>query len=68
MIDLELPDLIEHPPAPEVNLAIFERYVFDVFIPQAISSGELTRDSVIADFKNNEGSQIQPWPDFCKTD
>lgn len=65
MIDIELPDLGGHPPAPQVGLATFERHVIDVFIPQAIDSGELTRDSAIAEFKNNEGRQTEAWPDFC---
>lgn len=65
MIDLEFPDLSGHPPAPKVDLATFERWVIDVCIPQAIARGELTRDSAIADFKNNEGRQTEPWPDFC---
>lgn len=65
MIDLELPDLSGHPSAPRISLAAFERWVIDVFIPQAIASGELTHESALADFKNNEGRQTEPWPDFC---
>jgi hypothetical protein len=38
--------------------------VLDVFIPNAIASGELTKESAIAHFKNNEGRQTTPWPDF----
>jgi hypothetical protein len=64
MIDIELPDLRGHPPSPRVDLATFERYVIDVFIPQAIASGELTQESSITHFKNNEGRQTEPWPDF----
>jgi hypothetical protein len=64
VIDIELPDLSGHPPAPQVSLATFERYVLDVFIPNAIASGELTKDSAITHFMNNEGGQIEPWPDF----
>lgn len=64
MIDIELPDLGGHPPAPEVSLATFERYVLDVFIPNAIASGELTKESAISHFMNNEGRQTTPWPDF----
>ena len=65
MIELEPPDLSGHPPAPTVGLDIFERWVIDVFIPQAIASGELTHESSIANFMNNEGRQKTPWPDFC---
>lgn len=68
MIDIELPDLSEHPPAPQVGLATFERWVIDVFIPQAIASGELTRNSTITDFERSEGRQTEPWPEFCKPD
>jgi hypothetical protein len=68
MIDIELPDLSGHSPAPKVSLATFERYVIDVFIPQAIASGELTQESSITHFKNNEGRQTEPWPDFSRID
>jgi hypothetical protein len=64
MIDIELPDLSGHPPAPAVDLVTFERWVIEVFIPQAIARGELTQESAIADFQNNEGRQTEPWPDF----
>ncbi len=65
MIDIELPNLSRHPPAPAVDLATYERWVIDVWIPQAIASGELTHESFIEHFKNNEGRQKEPWPDFC---
>jgi hypothetical protein len=55
MIDIELPDLRGHPPAPTVDLVTYERWVIEVFIPQAIARGELTQESAIADFMNNEG-------------
>jgi hypothetical protein len=55
MIDIELPDLGGHPPAPTVDLVTFERWVIEVFIPQAIARGELTQESAIADFMQNEG-------------
>lgn len=55
MIDIELPDLSNHPPSPRVDLKTFERWVIDVFIPQAIARGDLTQESAIANFKLNEG-------------
>lgn len=61
---MDLPDFSGHPPAPRVDLATFERWVIDVFIPQAIARGELTQESAIADFARNEGRQTEPWPDF----
>lgn len=54
MIDLDLPDLSDHPPTPHVDLATFERWVIEVFIPQAIARGDLTRESAIAEFEENE--------------
>ncbi|MGB6222870.1 hypothetical protein [Haloferula sp.] len=56
MIDIDLPDLSDHPSAPTVDLATFERWVIEIFIPQAITRGELTQESAIKDFKKNEGS------------
>jgi hypothetical protein len=38
-----------------VDLVTYERWVIEVFIPQAIARGELTQESAIADFMNNEG-------------
>lgn len=55
MIDIELPDLGGHPPAPTVALVTFEHRDIEVFIPQAIARGELTQESAIADFMNSEG-------------
>lgn len=55
MIDIDIPDLRDHPPAPSVSLATFERWVIEVFIPQAIERGELTQESAIASFEQNEG-------------
>jgi hypothetical protein len=65
MIEIELPNLSAHPPAPAMDLATFERWVIDVWIPQAIASGELTDETFITHFQNNEGRQKEPWPDFC---
>lgn len=55
MIDLDLTDLGNHPPAPSVDLVTFERWVIDVFIPQAIERGDLTQESAIRSFERNEG-------------
>jgi len=56
MIDLDLPDGSDHPPPPSVTLDVFERWVIEVFIPDAIARGELTQESAIRDFEeNNEG-------------
>lgn len=65
MIDLDFPDLSNHPPPPTVDSKTFERMVIEVFIPQAIARGELTEETFITNFLNNEGRQKEPWPDFC---
>lgn len=55
MIELDLPDLSDHPPSPTVDLPTYERWVIDIFIPQAIARGDLTQESAIANFEQNEG-------------
>lgn len=55
MIDIDIPDLGDHPSAPSVSLATFERWVIEAFIPQAIERGELTQESAITSFEQNEG-------------
>jgi hypothetical protein len=68
MIDIELPDLSGHPAAPRVDLKTYERWVLEVFIPQAIARGDLTQESALADFMASEGRQTGEWPDFGAVD
>ena len=61
-LDLNLPDLSGHPPPPQVPLVDFERCVLEW-----LACGmrpEMTEDECVADFKKNEGSQTEEWPDF----
>lgn len=65
MIDFDFPDWSNHPPPPTVDSKTFERMVIEVFIPLAIARGELTEETFLTNFLNNEGRQKEPWPDFC---
>lgn len=61
-IDLNLPDLSNHPPPPQVSLAEFEKCVFEW-----LACGmrpDMTDEELVADFMKNEGSQTEEWPDF----
>lgn len=60
--DFELPDLSGHPPPPQVDLGVFEAWVRGDHAASARAA--MTDEEVIADFKKNEGSQTEEWPDF----
>ena len=49
-LDLELPNFSEHPPAPEMSCAEYQR--------------EMTTEKLLDDFLRNEGRQTEEWPDF----
>ena len=62
IIDLNLPDLSNHPPPPQVGLDVYEKWVFEL-----LACGMrpvMTDEQLIADFMKNEGSQTEEWPDF----
>jgi len=62
ILDLEFPDFSDHPPPPQVNLAVYERWVFEL-----LASGMrpvMTDEEMVADFMRNEGRQTEEWPDF----
>lgn len=62
VINLNLPDFSDHPPPPQVNLAAYEKWMFEL-----LACGMrpvMTDEQMIADFKKNEGSQIEEWPNF----
>jgi hypothetical protein len=62
IIDLNLPDLSNHPPPPQVGLDVYEKWVLEL-----LACGMrpvMTDEQLIADFMKNEGSQTEEWPDF----
>ena len=62
IIDLNLPDLSDHPPPPQVALDVYEKWVFEI-----LANGmrpAMTHEELIADFMKNEGRQTEEWPDF----
>lgn len=62
IIDLQFPDLSDHPPPPQVDLGTFEAWVRGDAATRARAA--MTDEEVIADFMRNEGRQTEPWPDF----
>lgn len=61
-LDLDLPDLSDHPPPPQVTLDVYEKWVFEL-----LACGMrpvMTDEEIIADFMHNEGRQTDEWPDF----
>lgn len=62
VIDLDLPDLSDHPPPPQVTLHVYERWLFEV-----LDCGmrlPMTHEEMLADFMRSEGRQTEEWPDF----
>jgi hypothetical protein len=62
IIDLNLPDLSDHPPDPHVDLGVYEAWVRGDAATRCRAN--MTDDEIAAHFKRNEGSQIGPWPNF----
>jgi hypothetical protein len=62
IIELNLPDLSDHPPPPQVDLGTFEAWVRGDAATKTRAA--MTDEEIIADFMRNEGRQTEPWPDF----
>ena len=62
IIDLNIPDLSDHPPEPQVDLGTFEAWVRGDAASRSRAS--MTDEEIKADFLRNEGSQTEPWPNF----
>lgn len=62
IIDLDLPDLSNHPPPPHVSLEVYEKWVFEWI--KCSRHRPMTDEELLADFMRNEGSQTEEWPDF----
>ncbi len=62
VIDLNLGDLSDHPPPPQVPLEIYEKWILEMLA--AGIRPELTPEEEEAEWLRNEGSQKEPWPDF----
>lgn len=61
-LDLDFGDLSDHPPPPRVSMDVFERWVFEMFAKSG--RGHMSAEEIRADFRRNEGSQTEEWPDF----
>ncbi len=55
MLDIELPDLSDHPPAPRVSFELYERWICEEIGPALAAAGEMTPEKLRADFMQNEG-------------
>jgi hypothetical protein len=62
ILDLNLPDLSDHPPPPQASLGEYEKWVFELLACGMRPA--MTDEQIIADFMKNEGSQTEEWPDF----
>lgn len=65
IIELNLPDLAEHPAPPHLDLGAYEAWVRGDSATRTRAS--MTGDEVIAEFMNNEGRQTDPWPNFGRS-
>lgn len=65
MIDLDLnfPNMSDHPPTPQMSFEEYERWIFEEIIPMHARRGEMTIEKLREDFMRNEGS-VTSWPDF----
>ncbi len=61
-LELEFGDLSGHPPPPQVDLATYERWMFE--FAAARNRDGVTELEIFAHFMRNEGRQTEPWPDF----
>lgn len=62
IIELNLPDFSDHPAPPQVDLGVYESWVRGDAATRTRAA--MTDEEIIADFKKNEGSQTEPWPNF----
>lgn len=64
VMDLDFPDFSDHPAAPQLTFAQYQRWVCEEIVPDLARRGEMTAEAVLADFLRNEGRQTEEWPDF----
>lgn len=62
VIDLNLPDLSDHPPPPRLTLEQYERWILECH--RLNERRPMTDEEIIADFMKNEGRQTEEWPNF----
>ena len=55
-MNIEIPDLSDHPPAPKLTFEQYQRWVCEEIGPQLAQAGEMTPEKLREDFKRNEGS------------
>lgn len=55
ILDIELPDLSGHPPAPKLTFEQYQRWVCEEIGPALAAAGEMTPEKLREDFLRNEG-------------
>jgi hypothetical protein len=55
ILEIDLPDLSGHAPAPQLNFEQFQRWVCEEIGPALAESGEMTPERIRQDFLQNEG-------------
>lgn len=65
IIELNLPDLSNHPDPPQVDLGTYEAWVRGDAATRTRAA--MSDEEIIADFLKNEGSQTAEWPNFGAT-
>lgn len=64
ILEINLPDLSGHPPAPRLTFEQYQRWICEEIGPALAAAGEMTSEKLREDFMRNEGRQTEPWPDF----
>lgn len=55
ILDINLPDLSGHPPAPKLTFEQYQRWICEEIGPQLAEKGEMTPEKLRAEFMLNEG-------------
>lgn len=63
-LGLDLPDFSGHPKSPKLTFDQYQKWVCEEIVPELVRQGKMSPEINRADFKRNEGRQIEPWPDF----
>lgn len=55
ILDIDLPDLSGHPPAPKLTFEQYQRWICEEIGPALAAAGEMTPEKLRAEFMENEG-------------
>ena len=60
VLDLNLPDLSDHPPAPRVDSGTYQKWGCEFIGPMLAEQGEMTPEKIRETFLRNEG-RMEPF-------